>query len=82
MMTPRGMEEMIAVMVARGMERSRAADYAARIGDTIEHDDAGKWIVRDDAGQVIYRIEPLLGGLSGRQTFTRRTVHRSPAFLF
>lgn len=53
------MEEMIAALVARGMERSRAADYAARLGDTIKEDEAGKWIVRDDAGQIIDRIDPL-----------------------
>lgn len=59
MLTPETFEQMVAALEARGMERSQAADYAARIGDTIEEDDAGKWIVRDDGGQIIDRIDPL-----------------------
>ena len=59
MLTPETFEQMVAALEARGLERSRAADYAARIGDTIEEDEAGKWIVRDDGGHIIDRIDPL-----------------------
>lgn len=59
MLTPETFEQMVAALEARGLERSQATDYAARIGDTIEEDEAGKWIVRDDGGQIIDRIHPL-----------------------
>ena len=59
MMTPEGMNAMVAVLMRRGLGRERAAFYARLIGDTIEKDDAGKWVVRDEAGAVIDRIDPI-----------------------
>ena len=53
------MDRTVAVLVRRGLGRERAALYASLIGDTIETDDAGKWVVRDEAGAVIDRIDPI-----------------------
>ena len=59
MMTPEDMDRTVAVLVRRGLGRERAALYASLIGDTIETDDAGKWVVRDEAGAVIDRFDPI-----------------------
>lgn len=60
MMTPDAMEEMINELLRRGFDRATAEDYAARIGDTPEEADDGKWIIRDDGGREIARIEPII----------------------
>jgi hypothetical protein len=54
-MTPQAFDEMIAELVRRGLP----AEYAALIGDVIEEDVNGKWIVRDQTGKIIDRIDPL-----------------------
>jgi len=39
--------------------RGHPADYAGLIGDVIEEDETGKWIVRDASGRIIDWIDPL-----------------------
>jgi hypothetical protein len=55
MMPPAETDEMAAELVRRGLP----GDYAALIGDVIETDENGKWIVRDESGRIIDRIDPL-----------------------
>jgi hypothetical protein len=47
-----GMEEELA---NRGLPR----EYAAFIGDCIEVDENGKWVVRNEKREIIDRIDPL-----------------------
>ncbi len=58
MMTPDGMEQIAAALVERGYSRDIAERYAALIGDTIEEEN-GKWVVRDEQGAVLDRIDPI-----------------------
>lgn len=59
-MTPDEMDEMIEILISRGLSPELAEDYAARIGDTPEEAPDGRWIIRDDAGNVVAVIDPLL----------------------
>ena len=54
MMTLQELEAFAAEMVRRGLP----GEYAALIGDVIEEDESGKWIVRKN-GKIIDRIDPL-----------------------
>lgn len=60
MMTPEGMEEVVQVLIARGYPRATAEDYSARLGDTIEEDAEGRWIIRGDQGEVLEVIDSIL----------------------
>jgi hypothetical protein len=55
MMTPGDALDMERELVRRGLP----AAYAALLGDCIEVDENGKWVVRNLDGEVIDRIEPL-----------------------
>ena len=59
MMTPDDMEITVKALMARGLPRAKAEDYALYIGDTPEIDGNGLWLIRDDNGNVIDAIQPL-----------------------
>lgn len=54
-MTLEGFEKFTAELVHRG----HPAESAALMGDVIETDKKGKWIVRNESGKIIDRIDPL-----------------------
>lgn len=58
-MTPDDLEEMAKILISRGYAEDTAWDYAVRIGDTPAPDKNGKWIILNDAGEEIDRIDPL-----------------------
>ncbi len=58
MMTPELFDEAVAKLVARGYAKDNAIEIANAVGDDIE-EEAGQWIVRDDQGNIITRIDPL-----------------------
>ncbi|HEX3717497.1 MAG TPA: hypothetical protein VH595_05970 [Verrucomicrobiae bacterium] len=59
MMTPEGMERGAVILMARGMDEEKAYLYMQLLGDIREEDDSGKWIIRDETGAIIDRIEPI-----------------------
>lgn len=59
MMSANSFLELVAALVDRGYAKDKAEDYASRLGDTIEEDADGKWVIRDDQDAVIDRIDPL-----------------------
>jgi hypothetical protein len=59
MMTPDGTEAMFGALTKRGYKPEVAELYLASLGDVIEEDAQGRWIIRDDQGRVIDAIQPL-----------------------
>ena len=59
MMSPEGFQELVDALLARGLSKEKAEDYAERLGDTIEVDEGGRWVIRGDDGSVLDRIEPI-----------------------
>jgi hypothetical protein len=59
MMTPEGMERGAVILMARGMDEEKAYLYMQLLGDIREEDHSGKWIIRDETGAIIDRIEPI-----------------------
>ena len=60
MMTLKDTERMFQALVARGFTREKAENYVVWIGDTIEVDQKGLWVVRDENGKIIDRIEAVV----------------------
>lgn len=48
--------ELVDQVMALGFSEERAAELAARIGDTPELDEAGLVVVRDGAGHIVERL--------------------------
>ncbi len=69
------------MLIERGLRRELAEDYAARLADTIEEDADGKWVIRDDSGRVIDRIEPVLWPQSS-QGWIFSGLNTGPLFHF
>jgi hypothetical protein len=59
MMTPEGLEQRVKTLIRRGYTDQQAEDYAVWIGDVIEIDHNGKWVVRDESGKIVDRIDPI-----------------------
>ncbi|HNQ89112.1 MAG TPA: hypothetical protein PKM73_10900 [Verrucomicrobiota bacterium] len=58
-MPPDGLEELAHGLMKQGLPEETAWDYAVLIGDTPEQDEDGKWVVRDDKGNVLARVDLL-----------------------
>lgn len=56
MMDFEAFKQLAARIRALGYDADTAADYAGRIGDTPELDEAGLTVVRDDQGAVVARL--------------------------
>jgi hypothetical protein len=50
---------LVSALLDHGIPQDMAESYAARLGDTIEEDPNGKWVIRDDAGWIVARIDPI-----------------------
>ncbi len=59
MMTPEGMVKRVQRLIKRGYRREVAEDYASFLGDIIEEDAQGRWLIRNEQGHVIDAIKPL-----------------------
>ena len=58
MMTPDDFEETVQALIKRGYKPDVAGYYASCL-DTIEEDAEGRWLIRNEQGQVIDAIKPL-----------------------
>lgn len=56
MMSETEFNRLVVQIMDLGFNEETACDYAQRIGDTPENDEAGLVIVRNDAGEVIARL--------------------------
>jgi hypothetical protein len=59
MMAIDAMDALVRELESRGLSKAVAERYAVLIGDVIEEDENGKWIVRDESGVLIDRIDPI-----------------------
>jgi hypothetical protein len=59
MMTEDQFHDRVAELRRRGFSADEAERIAGALGDAILTDDQGKWIVTDETGQEIARIDPL-----------------------
>jgi hypothetical protein len=57
MMDANGIEQLCLALRKRGFDEAKAEQYCVLIGDTPEVDTNGKWVIRDDDGQVLDRID-------------------------
>lgn len=57
-MTIEGFRERIKVLKSRGYSKEKAELIAGLLGDVIEEDKDGKWVVRDEDGNVVDRVDP------------------------
>jgi len=57
-MTIEGFKKRAKILVARGYAEEEAQRLSVLLGDVIEPVD-GKWVIRDENGEVVARIDPL-----------------------
>ena len=60
MMDLEGFDQLVQALRERGFNDATAQKYAAIIGDTPEENAAGQWVIRDDHGQVLDTIAPIM----------------------
>ena len=59
MISPEGMRKCAKAIEAQGFAPNQAEVLASLLGDIIEEDENGLWIVRDEQGIEVARIQPL-----------------------
>ena len=59
MMTEEDFSAPINELISRGYTRDRAEQLVFALGDIIEEDNDGLWVIRDEKGFVMDRIKPL-----------------------
>ena len=59
MMTTDGFANRVRALIKRGYDPDTVGNYAALLGDIIEKDAQGRWVIRDESRRVIDAIEPI-----------------------